>query len=929
MDDLSSIDWVSSKASALPNGSGQGSRGNYYPVLRPTPPLSGRSTPSNLHTNGNVHKPLSNVPTGSKSSTPASDSFASLVNFTGSQSTKSLSLQEQQRILQEQKTKAVDEQREQLDNHFGVGQTTFGSLQPSGTSTPHSVASPSVYPATDEHGGQTLSKLTTKPFGGISNRILPTASKLAHEDDVDLLSAFESSAPVDNSRCMPAVVDNGTADKLSDVKKEFSTKVTSHGRGTMQERVVYEEDDDPFGLGSAGPSSSAGLREKGLKQDDDDVLGLLGRPISEFSKPGPTAAVELTPLAVNSIDPLDRAVAELVDMGFSLERSRKALESTESGMNVQTAVEWLLNQAHEESRKEIQRQSSRRRDLSAEHEVKNRNRRKSSGSGGLRPAWMRDQGRAGSTQQRQDSKSPAKSEKDPAQVASELGNNLFKTANSIWKTGTKKLNQAVAEFNTDVDPSQPKWMREIHGEVPTQKPGKQQRGHEPNNHDKTVAGMVPQQTAKMPQPSVTDEALLLESMDARPQRKQAGRPKADPRTNHLDQLADLPRAIHAKHKEPGVQPNKLKTQNRDPRAKLNRQAVEEEAAQAYISPARRKKATPRPTLTESKPDLLSTTSVAPSHSPVPEPRPPKNTPAPPRPSQNNTYTRSPFPARVIPTVTPSTIQQSTFARQAGTAAFKRGDYAQATTHYTKSLSVLPPSHPLTFSILTNRALSHLKTGDPKSCLADAKTTIDCIGPSRGVGEKIELGGGEGVKPMDIYWGKAMTRQAEAYEQLERWADAAASWRTCVEAGVGGATSIAGRNRCEAAAKPKSTAPVRKIPVIPRTGRSALNDLTPITSPSTEAITRLRAANAAADKLDDEKFALADQVDARVMKWRAGKEGNLRALLSSLETVLWEDAGWKKVGMGDVLLAGKVKIVYMKGIAKVHPDKVCAYEVKLI
>ena len=34
-----------------------------------------------------------------------------------------------------------------------------------------------------------------------------------------------------------------------------------------------------------------------------------------------------------------------------------------------------------------------------------------------------------------------------------------------------------------------------------------------------------------------------------------------------------------------------------------------------------------------------------------------------------------------------------------------------------------------------------------------------------------------------------------------------------------------------------------------------------------------------------------------------------------------DAGWKKVGMSDLVLPQKCKIVYMKAIAKVHPDKV--------
>ena len=188
-----------------------------------------------------------------------------------------------------------------------------------------------------------------------------------------------------------------------------------------------------------------------------------------------------------------------------------------------------------------------------------------------------------------------------------------------------------------------------------------------------------------------------------------------------------------------------------------------------------------------------------------------------------------------------------------------------------------------------------------------------------------MGGDEGVKPMATYWEKAMTRQAEALEQIERWSEAAAVWKSCVEAGVGGATSIAGKNRCEkAAAAPTQLTPsATRKPAAPRTRPkvSALGDLAPESAQSAEAVSRLRAANAAADRVDDEKFALADVVDSRVKKWRLGKESNLRALLSTLQNVLWEGSGWKEIGMGELLMPGKVKINYMKGIAKVHPDKV--------
>lgn len=85
--------------------------------------------------------------------------------------------------------------------------------------------------------------------------------------------------------------------------------------------------------------------------------------------------------------------------------------------------------------------------------------------------------------------------------------------------------------------------------------------------------------------------------------------------------------------------------------------------------------------------------------------------------------------------------------------------------------------------------------------------------------------------------------------------------------------------------------------------------------------RLREANAAAAREDDEKLALVDKVDARIAAWRDGKTENLRALLGSLDQVLWHDSGWTKVNMADLVVASRVKVVYMKAIAKTHPDKV--------
>ena len=885
MDDLISVEWTAPKA-PLTNQQRPQASGNYYPTLRPTPPLSGRSTPLNVQqSQGSTN----NGSARSGPSPPANDSFANLVSFTASQPNKNLSLQEQQRLREEERQKQEAEKRRQFDTLGGTQTTTWDGF--GGRTTPNRVTSPPTYTATEEYGGQRLSKIINKPFARIPTASAPAKTSL--EDD-DLLAAFNAEAPVDKSSYMPPVSNTASIDDLASFGtgpiKSSSSKDLNGTSGD------YAEDpDDPFGLGTGGyVKNSQEAPASNEPNDEDDVLGMLARPVSEFpSKPVHESKAPEAPEEDegHEIHPQERAVAELVDMGFGVEKSRRALEATESGIDVQAAVGWLLNQAHEESRKKIRRPSREEDGISKSQSKRTPGRRKSSTSGASKPAWMREQERSNVNQKRPESKSPVNGERDSTQYASEIGSKMFKTANSLWKTGTKKLNQAVSEFNSDSDTNQPKWMKDAQPE-PIRKPRIQQREHDANDHDR----MGGRHTAEK---NVTDEALMLEA-DSRPRKS---RPKADAPRDSYDSSRDQSPAF-SKPQEPAMPKQRFMQQApaRDPRAKLSRQAVEDETAQAYISPARRKR-TPKPTPSEPQPepDLLFTDTQTQLSAPRPNPGPQ------PRPATHPTP-----PKRKTPSLSSFALQASTESRKAGTEAFKRGDYALATSHYSTSLSVLPSTHPLTIPLLTNRALSNSKTGDPKASIADAKSALDLIGPSRGVSETIDS---DGVRQMSVYWEKAMTRQAEALEQLERWSEAASVWRTCVEVGVGGATSIAGRNRCERAATPqiKPSTPAPK----PRPKPSALGDF----APDSESVTRLRAANAAADRLDDEKFALADVVDSRVSQWRAGKEGNLRALLSTLENVLWEDSGWKKVGMGDVLLPGKVKLVYMKGIAKVHPDKV--------
>uniref|UniRef100_A0AAY5F2K6 DnaJ (Hsp40) homolog, subfamily C, member 6 n=1 Tax=Electrophorus electricus TaxID=8005 RepID=A0AAY5F2K6_ELEEL len=69
----------------------------------------------------------------------------------------------------------------------------------------------------------------------------------------------------------------------------------------------------------------------------------------------------------------------------------------------------------------------------------------------------------------------------------------------------------------------------------------------------------------------------------------------------------------------------------------------------------------------------------------------------------------------------------------------------------------------------------------------------------------------------------------------------------------------------------------------------------------------------AKEMDPEKL--------KILDWIEGKERNIRALLSTMHTVLWEgETRWKPISMADLVTPEQVKKVYRKAVLVVHPDK---------
>ncbi|CAP73535.1 uncharacterized protein PODANS_2_8730 [Podospora anserina S mat+] len=902
MDDLVDLTWTApdagKKPAQQPTPISNPTTSNLYPSLRPTPsPFnSGRNTPLSVQESGNAG---ARPPTAK----PAQDSFSNLLNFGPAKSNANLSLKERQEQLEAEKRRKEEERRKQAQSSFGdgrfldsLGRNLSGSQSSLRTPSPGLAPPPQIGTPTVQSG---LRKGTD-----------------ISEGDEDLFAAFNASTKVDNSSHYPPPASH-TPSPAPDLDlsnpsawgKPAAVAPTSGGFGD-------DDDDDPFGLNQLKPKSSTPAPPPPAG-DDFDILGDLGKPVDQVKKkptPAPTFSREPEPgKAIEdsssdseddrpppppqpsrpsrpSDDPFDRAVAQLVDYGFTPENARRGLTESGAGLNVQAAVNWLLDDAHRQAKEQAK---SKGQSGSREQPSRGGGERASSQSRNGGPAWAREEHASRS----RDNQSPASMvDSDFAKTAAAVGTTLFKTANSLWKTGQKKVQKAVAELQQDGDPNQPKWMRSA------------------QDHSGGSARREP--------PDVTNEAVMLEGGGPPP--RKTGRSGVDSRPSSNAPSRDRSPALPVRPGS-GAQGPKWQQGSRpvlDPRAKLGRLAAEDEGAQAYVSPARRKKTTPQPQPPPAQPeeDLLFGASSAPKPRPTAPSRSPQPSPAPRPAAARSSPMPKPAPARPprqIPPLSAIALQSSTQHRLQGTAHFKRGDYASAHASYASSLAAIPKEHPLAILLLCNRSLTALKTGEPRQAVEDADNAVKLIGPGRGEGEHVEVQSETGTtekRDMRELYGKALTRKAEALEQMEKWADALAVWQTCVEAGLGGATAAAGRQRCQKALAPKPAPRPASAPARPRPAAATGHK-------SAEAVRRLREANQAAEKEGDEKFQLADKVDARIAAWRDGKRDNLRALLTSLDGVLWEGSGWKKVGLHELVMANKVKVVYMKAIAKTHPDKI--------
>ncbi|KAG6866605.1 hypothetical protein C0991_000715 [Blastosporella zonata] len=713
-----------------------------------------------------------------------------------------------------------------------------------------------------------------KPVAQSAPSLVPKHGNALLNDDWGLDSFVSQRAPVTKPSPPPPVPAASAADD-DDWLGDFAHKPVSQPKpqafGTSRQKL-REDDSSPPPLPARRRADSPGdfdfgNREDALLGDDsndeDDILGALSKPVEAIPKRrSPPAAIRETPSSMQSssrtngrtatpssrpVSPPPHILGQIVEMGFSVQQARVALAATDTGLDVEAALETLLsNGAASDGPAQPSPQSP---DF---HPAAPR-----SASRLMAPDRQRQTPSPGTGPSQQDRERDIREQADKLIAqASEIGLSVFSKASSFWKEGKERVQKAYVEravptagtSSTPNNTGRPKWMTD--------------QTHGGEDEDPWKDGL------REPGGGFSDE-VKSKSERAKPQpQQQRIPPEPKPKPTTADLFSD--------DAEPA----------------------------AYVSPFRR-----RTPAAAAAPSPASTSRATP---------PPPRAPSPIRPRPN------------LVSASSTALATATKHKDAGSAKFKLGQYAEAEAAYTSGIAALPSGHLLLVPLHNNRALARLRTGDHTGAGTDAGVVVELVGagyhPQREA--KVDREDeGAGVDLGDALV-KAVKRRAEAWEGREKWEEAGKDWgmlaglewagpkaRGEAASAVGRCRKLVSQNKeaeaGEAAPKPKPK-PKPKPPVKP----AALSR----PAPPSQALENLRTASNAADAEDQLRHELKDSVDAKLLAWKSGKETNIRALLGSLDLVLWQELGLQKVGMAELVSPSQVKIKYTRTIAKLHPDK---------
>lgn len=344
---------------------------------------------------------------------------------------------------------------------------------------------------------------------------------------------------------------------------------------------------------------------------------------------------------------------------------------------------------------------------------------------------------------------------------------------------------------------------------------------------------------------------------------------------------------------------------------------------------------------------FNATSPRSSHIPKASPQaPPQSSPVPPphEPPIPPPHAPAPSPKANTSTTPSQPDSATTYAdkeRKQGNYYFNKGQFADSESAYTLAIKSLSAGHGDVVLLCNNRAAARLKQGKYQDCLTDCSMAIDVAHKHMQNNTPISPIMSATSTNMKAQLIKALHRKACALEGLHLFEAAIQVYEEYVRLdGSRSAQVTQGIMRCQQALldskkrqqqwKPASSAndATTAFPdidfnmFIPKKDHKTQAQLEEINN--SKAVKEMRDREKKKEAEDAERLENEDKVNAQISVWKTGKDKNLRALLGSLELILWPGVQWKGVTMSELLDARKCKLTYMKAIAKVHPDKVNIY-----
>ncbi|KAJ1953699.1 auxilin-like clathrin-binding protein required for normal clathrin function [Linderina pennispora] len=337
-------------------------------------------------------------------------------------------------------------------------------------------------------------------------------------------------------------------------------------------------------------------------------------------------------------------------------------------------------------------------------------------------------------------------------------------------------------------------------------------------------------------------------------------------------------------------------------------------------------------------DVLESRPAAPQRRAQPPPvsaarTAPTQPPRPPQQRQPPSAPRS-VQSTPVPQLAANILRESRTIKSSANDKFKLGQFGDAIAGYSlaiRRVSQHTADHPILIVLYNNRALAYARNGEAKQSLADCTASLELYEKYRAHGS-IALDSTETIG-LEEQRSKTLQRRGEANEAAERYQDAYADWKLLREIARDPSSrqqAVRGIQRCEKAlgiAQPVKK-PVKKpepraedlanvfasisMSHVKSTGGPATASIE-----NSAAVGEMRRQERAKQEEDAQRLAINDEVDAMLAQWRDGKRQNIRALLSSLHTLLLT---FKPIGMHEILEPNKVKRAYMRAIARLHPDK---------